>query len=178
MGKRSAFPKIPKDQYMTIDKRAVARLLPFLSPNSTFAEPCVGTGMLMSDLELAGHKCNWFTDIEPQFSGCLKMDALDMFPQMVAHCDEIITNPPWSRPILHKLIRHFVTLKPTWLLFDSDWMHTQQSAELMREYCTDIVSVGRLKWIPNTNVSGKDNCQWYRFSKTKGPELPTFFHGR
>jgi hypothetical protein len=39
-----------------------------------------------------------------------------------------ITNPPWDRKILHRLIERFSAVGPTWLLFDADWMHTKQSA--------------------------------------------------
>ena len=45
------------------------------------------------------------------------------------------------------MIEHFKSLKPTWLLFDADWMHTRQSVhlyEMMKyiKYCSMIVSVG------------------------------------
>ena len=29
--------------------------------------------------------------------------------------------------------------------------------------CTDIVAVGRLRWIEGTTMSGKQNFAWYRF---------------
>jgi hypothetical protein len=29
--------------------------------------------------------------------------------------------------------------------------------------CSDIVSVGRLRWIEGTIMSGKQNFAWYRF---------------
>ena len=35
----------------------------------------------------------------------------------------------------------FFALKPTWLLFDADWMHTHKSSEYIK-YCSMIVSVG------------------------------------
>jgi len=41
-------------------------------------------------------------------------------------------------------------------------MHTKQSSELINK-CVKIVSVGRVKWIENSKMTGKDNCAWYLF---------------
>ena len=60
------------------------------------------------------------------------------------------------------MINFFTKKKPTWLLFDADWMHTKQSHEYM-PLCKKIVSVGRIKWFGN--MTGKDNCAWYLFGK-------------
>ena len=43
--------------------------------------------------------------------------------------------------------------------------------------CTDIVSVGRVKWIPDSKMTGKDNCCWYRFHLT-GDVVTTRFWPR
>ncbi len=173
MGRRSSFDKIPKDLYRTIDKRAVDALLPHLKPRTRFAEPCVGHFDLVRQLQEAGHFLYWASDIqkfEPQVkvSGCTVSvqyevcDALILTtPLQMADC--IITNPPWSRDVLHPMISHFVkNSKFTWLLFDAAWAYTKQSRELMK-YCTDIVPVGRLNWIEGTKMQGKDDCSWYRF---------------
>jgi hypothetical protein len=174
MGKRSDFERVEKDFYRTIDKRAVEALAPFLEPETRFIEPCAGYGDLLFDLEARGHKGVWASDnnIEEEF--------LIEMPQRIKTCDAfsiqlgridvvdtydyIITNPPWSRPILHQMIEHFSKFKPTWLLFDADWAHTKQSAPYMK-WCRKIVSVGRLIWIPGTTMSGKDNCAWYLFDQ-------------
>ena len=167
MGKRSDFERVEKDLYRTIDKRAVEALEPHLVCQ-TFAEPCVGEGDLKRDLESWGYECTWESDLSTG------RDALSLTGyEMSAEC--IITNPPWSRPILHKMIEHFVEIaRCSWLLFDADWAHTKQSAPYMK-WCSDIVSVGRLIWIPGTTTSGKDNCAWYRFSSSA---RQTIFHGR
>ena len=170
MGKRSEFKRIEKDAYQTIDKRAVASLLPFLKPSTRFAEPCVGEGKLKDDLTDHGHVCVYSSDINHG------VNALDLTSQEVKDAYCIITNPPWSRHIMHPLIECMSALKPTWLLFDADWAHTKQSSLYVDKLCTDIVSVGRLIWIPGTTVSGKDNCAWYRFSVDKTDT--TRFHGR
>ena len=68
-------------------------------------------------------------------------------------------------------------MAPTWLLFDADWMHTKQSAPLM-PYCRAIVSVGRLKWIPDSAMTGKDNAAWYLFDQRRSSEAFPLFIGR
>jgi hypothetical protein len=85
-----------------------------------------------------------------------------------------ITNPPWDRAFLH-LIDRGCRASPTWLLFDADWMHTRQSTPFM-PYLRKIVSVGRVKWIPDSKMTGKDNCCWYLFDQTS--DAPAQFIGR
>lgn len=186
MGKRSSFERVEKDFYRTIDPRAVEILSPFLvsidSPPRydelgnheegyvKYAEPCVGDFDLARQLSSHGHVATYMSDIS------MGIDALSIQKESLLDVDVIITNPPWSRDILHPMITHFSSLRPTWLLFDADWMHTKQSSPYIKELCTDIVSVGRLKWIEGTTMSGKDNCAWYRFDI--GKEQDTKFHGR
>jgi hypothetical protein len=76
---------------------------------------------------------------------------------------------------MHPLILHLSSIAPTWLLIDSDWAQTLQSASLMK-LCTDVVVIGRVRWIKNSKSDGLDNFSWFRFDAThKGP---TIFHGR
>jgi hypothetical protein len=175
LGKRSAFKRVEKDFYRTIDWRAVASLQPFLNPRTRYAEPCWGFGDLESWLQIKGHECVFRSDVMPYYTDILQKDALELTSDDLSTAECVITNPPWSRNILHPMIEHLSQLKPTWLLFDSDWCHTKQSQPYM-DYCTDIVSVGRLIWIPDTNISGKDNCSWYKFTGTKA--VNTIFHPR
>lgn len=156
MGKRSDFPRLAKDAYQTIDPRAVAALVPHLDGIKTFAEPCCGERYLVHDLINAGLECLWESDIEEG------IDALTLTDWHLNGVDAIISNPPWSRPILHDMILHFQSLAPTWLLYDADWAHTKQCKPFMAK-CSHIVSVGRLIWMPGTKMTGKDNCAWYRF---------------
>lgn len=167
MGKRSEFERVEKDFYRTIDVRAVKPLLPFIEGLS-YVEPCVGDGDLVKMLKDAA-TCIKSSDIQTG------TDALILEEGYFIGADCIITNPPWSRNLLHPMILHFSKHKPTWLLFDTDWAHTKQSSEYMK-YCTHIVSVGRLIWIEGTKTSGKDNCAWYRFDINKTE--PTQFIGR
>lgn len=177
MGKRSDFERIDKDFYRTIDPKASAVLASFLKP-CTYCEPCYGKGDLVKQLYTHGFSCWANYDIEK--------DALTLTKDDLNGAGCIITNPPWGRPILHKMIDHFAHLAPTWLLFDADWPYTKQEIiakkhgvktvpELMK-MCSDIIPIGRLTWIPGTAVKGKDNCAWYRFDANNSKE--TIFHGR
>ena len=171
MGKRSSFERIPRDFYPT-PAEAVLPLLPHLRPGTIFCEPCAGDGALVRHLEAAGHICGAAMDIEPQHPDIAIFDARNPF---AVDADCHITNPPWDRSILHPIIENLSRHKPTWLLFDADWMHTRQSSELMK-LCRKIVSVGRVKWIPDSPFTGKDNCCWYLFDANS--VAPAQFIGR
>lgn len=156
MGKRSNFERRERDFYPT-PKEAVGPLIRVQDP-TLFVEPCAGDGALVKHLEDAGFKCREAFDIEPKHSKINKADAFSLnIPEVM-----FITNPPWDRKILHPLIEHLSDQGPTWLLFDADWIHTQQSRPYLQRL-RKIVSVGRLKWIPESTMTGKDNCAWYLF---------------
>jgi len=152
MTKRASgkFKRHPRDSYAT-PHEAVVPLLPHLARTTQYDEPCCGGSVLIHHLKLNGHYCVHASDI---IEG---RDALD-----ITECygDVFITNPPWTRPILHRLIVHLSDIAPTWLLIDADWMHTKQSI-LYMERCVKIVSVGRVSWFGKT--VGFDNCAWYLF---------------
>lgn len=172
MGKRSSFARVERDFYPT-PRDAVLPLLPHLEYGTMFAEPCAGDGALIYALEAEGMSCVDALDIEPQTSDAYRADALDWRAEPSADC--IITNPPWDRSILHPMILHFSDQRPTWLLFDADWIHTRQSVPYLNRL-RKIVSVGRVKWIPDSKMTGKDNCAWHLF--TKPSDEPTTFIGR
>ena len=171
MGKRSDFERKPRDFYPT-PFAAVEPLIKHLPAQFKFSEPCAGDGQLCRHLEYFGGECMWASDIEPQLHGIAKNDITENGDFQVLQAEYIITNPPWDRSMLHPMIDHFSLLRPTWLLFDSDWAYTKQSADYMKR-CSKIVSVGRIKWFGN--MTGKDNCSWYLF----GSEITeTKFYGR
>jgi hypothetical protein len=155
MGKRSDFPRRAMDAYATPHK-AVVPVIPFLRRDGiqTFDEPCAGLDDLVDHLRCYGFDCLYAGDIQTG------QDALDV---KEFRADAVVTNPPWTRQLMHPLIWHFMRTSPiTWLLFDSDWCHTKQATGLLA-HCTDIVSVGRQKWMPDSKHSGKDNASWHRF---------------
>jgi len=181
VGKRSDFKRIERDFYPT-PFSAMTSLFPHLPKGTKYAEPCAGELDLVRHLDTHPRKyrCVWASDIAPKPFYDLEYNAqkcaLTLTEKDVARADLIITNPPWDREILHPMIVHFSSLKPTWLLFDADWMHTVQSGPYMW-MCRKIVSVGRVKWIPGSKSVGKDNCCWYFFDSYDG-DTTTEFYGR
>jgi hypothetical protein len=168
MGKRSNFDRREADFYPT-PRAAVVPLIPYLRGSGirTFAEPCAGDGALVRHLESFGLRCVYAGDIS---SG---QDALALDHYGAA--DAIIANPPYTRELMHRLIAHFQRILPTWLLLDSDWACTRQAAPFL-PCCSDIVAIGRVKWIEGSKHTGKDNHAWCRFDirHKRGP----VFHGR
>ena len=96
-------------------------------------------------------------DIEPQRHDIARGDALDIVLEQ-GHGAVFITNPPWSRAVLHDLIEHLSDQAPTWLLFDADWVHTRQSVPYLNRL-RRIVSVGRLKWIEGLELHRQGQCR-------------------
>lgn len=181
MGKRSEFDRVPKDYYRTFDLRAGKTLENFLPPEYTYVEPFCGRGDLIKQLN---GTCVYASDIEPDddyndtgltfYEKSYKMVG----DSDVSGADYIITNPPWSRNILHDSISHFASKKPTWFLFDAGWMFTKQAKPYLDKYCTKIVTIGRLIWIEGTTTSGKDDCVWYLFEPNKEENSEIKFYGR
>ena len=171
MGKRSSFGRLERDFYPT-PKEAVAPLLPHLGAGVSFYEPCAGAGDLVRHLAAAGHACVWNCDIEPMSDTVAWGDAFAFYGR---EADYIITNPPWARGVLHPMILQFSSLLPTWLLFDADRVHTKQAAPYLPRL-RKIVSVGRVKWFPDSKMTGKDNCAWHLF--TAPSDQPAEFYGR
>lgn len=177
MGKRSNFRRRKHDSYLTFDRRAGNALAPHLPWACRFWEPCAARGDLIEQLESFGAQCVAATDIIPADERVYRLDALQATAGDVEAigATHIITNPPWTRPLLHRLIMHFSAIRPTWLLFDADWIHTAQSGPFTHRL-QKVVSVGRLIWIEGTNTTGKDNVAWHLFdARHKGP---TEFYGR
>jgi hypothetical protein len=170
MGKYSDYQRIERDFYPTPEK-AMLPLLNHIPRGSSFIEPCAGDGALVRHLEKHGHRCHYACDIEPADPKVFKRDAFEMG---VCAADYCITNPPWDRKILHPLIKHMRMLAPTWLLFDSNWANTKQASTHLA-FCSKIVSVGRVKWFPDSKMTGKEDCAWYLFGKN---HAQTIFIGR
>lgn len=173
MGKRSsgAFPRRRHDAYFT-PLKPVWALIPHLPHRPfTYIEPCAGDGRLVQHLnQISEGVCEGAFDIVPQAEWVLMEDALEIVDTNV---DMFITNPPWTRNLLHPLIEHLSTIAPCWLLFDTDWAHTKQALPYLR-YCKKIVAVGRVSWMEN-GKAGKDNSAWYLFDQ--GNNAQTEFYG-
>jgi hypothetical protein len=171
MARRSNFARIDKDHYPTIDPRAVPPLVPHLGGRPLYAEPMAGEGHLI-DLLAEHADLAWASTIDGSTRPDIhESDVLNVGP---GDAEMFITNPVWKRPLLHKLIVHLSDMLPTWLLFDSNWANTRQARPYM-ERCRRIVAVGRLKWIPGTKMSGKEDVSWFLFDKPIAGSAPVFY---
>ena len=94
------------------------------------AEPCCGDGALVRHLEAFGLRCVYAGDI------ATGQDALAL--DTYGDADAVISNPPYTRELMHRLIAHFQRIAPTWLLIDYDWSATKQAARYL-PHCSDIV---------------------------------------
>lgn len=167
VGRWDNFTKFEKREqdYWPTPQSAVVPLLPFIDTIRMFAEPCVGEGHIVRWLENDQRKATWTSDAE--------VDArTHQYPTNTF--EAFITNPPWSRPVMHEIIENLRRQKTTWMLIDADWMHTKQAIEYLK-YCRTIISIGRVQWVPNSTSTGTRNCCWYEFGKL---ESPTVFYGR
>lgn len=146
-----------------------------------YAEPCAGAADLIHLLDLAGLRCAFGLELDPQDEGLrnrwpiARGNALTLTERECMGVDMFITNPPWDRKLLHQLIRHLASLRPTWLLFDASWVFTKQAAPFSR-LLTDVVAVGRLKWFEGSKYDPPDDCAWYRFCEAEADDTPPRFH--
>src|SRR5215831_9170189 len=117
MGKRSNFERRNADFYPT-PRAAVIPLIPFLRRDGirSFAEPCCGDGDLVRHLESFGLRC--------VYAGYIRTGQDALAFDSYGTPDAIITNPPHSRDVMHRLIVHLSRILPSWLLLDSDWALT------------------------------------------------------
>ncbi len=171
MGKRSNFEKRKNDAYDT-PAAAMKTLRPHLVGITEFVEPCAGAGGLIDLLEAEGLRCLAAYDIEPRRWDIEYADARTLrLPRPVP----VITNFPWSRHLLHPMIRNLATQTTVWTLLDADWAFCVKGEvpELM-DLCHAIVAVGRLKWVPGTKHTAQDNSAWYKFGPGAPPH-PLFY---
>jgi hypothetical protein len=162
MGKRSDFPRHARDDYAT-PAEAFHPLIRFLDKDLSIIEPCPGAGKLVRHMRQAGFAV---TPIEHD-ARTHAYHALDV---------QFVTNPPWTREVLHPIIANLSDQAPTWLLMDADWMHLKSSVPFL-DRLRAIVSVGRVQWFAGSPSVGKDNSAWYRFGRPNR-RAHTRFHGR
>jgi hypothetical protein len=169
VGKRSdGFERRERDFYPT-PYEAVLPLLPHLPERVRFVEPCAGDGRLVRHLERHGHHCIDAFDLEPQDASVRQANALNVWPTS-GHM--VITNFPWSRVMLHPLLDHWRLLMPVWTLLDANWLFTAGAAPYLR-FVSDVVVVGRVKWIEGSKQTGKDDSIWMRI---QADPCQTVFH--
>ena len=167
MGKRTSFPRLVGDRYLTFDPDPVRRLQPFLPRNVVYAEPCAGRGDIVNHMDFFGHRCAYACDVKPGRGLGIRVENRDAFTldwRWLESTDAkmFISNLPWTREVLHPLIDRLTSLLPLWTILDADYAHTKQAASYIGR-CARIVSLGRVQWMPGTTAAGFENCAWYFF---------------
>ncbi|RWG82873.1 MAG: class I SAM-dependent methyltransferase [Mesorhizobium sp.] len=172
MGRRSNFPRNPKDFYST-PAMALPPLLSHLPTGVRYLEPTAGNGALMRALAAHGHVCGLAIDLHPEGPDILRRDALTLTPTDVANVDMVIGNLPWSWQLFRPLLGHLLTLnRPIWILRDTAWAFNLRSATLI-DHCALMQPTRRLRWIPGTPDTAKDDTAWFSFEPGHhgGPRL-------
>lgn len=186
------------DFYPTIDPRVIPPLVALLKFCDEwachYAEPCAGAFDLVHLIEQHAPdlKLEWAADRWPQRRQIARANALTLSAADLHGAKIFITNPPFERSILHKLIEHLARIAPTYFLFDSGWSATKQAIRLGERYCTDIIPIGRIKFFTDPIMAKNpfkngvapivwknpndppNDFAWYRFSSDK--KKPTNFH--
>lgn len=162
MGRRSNFPRISKDLYST-PAMALPPLLFHLPRPVRYVEPTAGNGALIRGLAAHGHICELAIDIDPADSSIVCRDALSLTADDVVDVDMIIGNLPWTWSSFEPLLEHLLTLdRPIWILRDTQWLFNRRSMALVAR-CGMVQPTRRLRWIPNTKNTAKDDSAWHFF---------------
>lgn len=174
MAKRSDFPRIERDLYRSIDPKIGAALRPHLRGVTGYLEPFAGAGDLIAQFpELT---CTAASDLVPLSEYVLEKNAFSWdAADLPEGTNTVITNSPWDRKVFHSAINFFTPMvDQAWWVIDYNWCATKQAAPYLQRYVTDILVIGRCKWIPDTNMSGKDDTIWLRTSRHKVGEAINF----
>lgn len=172
---KTTFERSKNDFYGT-PLKAIEALLPHLSKDIKYCEPCGGAGDLINNLKILRPDiiCSYSYDIDPRADGIVQRSAVTITENDINGIDYFITNPPFKWDMFEPLTEHLIKLRPTWLLIPSDYMHNKRMGNLMKR-CEKVVSVGRVKWFSDSNATSTDNFCWYLFTKE---DQTTTFYGR
>lgn len=165
-----------KNEFYPTPLKAIEPLLPHLPPNINYCEPCAGAKDLVNNLKILRPdiNCTFACDIDPRADGIVQKSAITINKNDIEDIDYFITNPPFKWDMFEPLTEHLISLRPTWLLIPSDYMHNKRMGSLMKR-CEKVVSVGRVKWFSDSNATSTDNFCWYLFNKEN---TKTIFYGR
>lgn len=194
MGKYSDMDRIPRDLYPTPKKAVQYLVRHLIMNDSLhdlkrYIEPCANNGSLVKHIQDVSEtmgvpfvpECVYMSDVAPdqispelgtiyehEAGGSPTRGYYDWSDSLTDRQVTFITNPPWintssSEYMLNNIILNLAQHAPTWLLLNSTYAWNQKSRPYMN-ICTDVVPVGRLKWIEDSDSVGKEDCAWFRFS--------------
>lgn len=175
--------KLGKTEYKRVDRdfyptgiKPLEPLIPHLSNNLVYSEPCAGAYDLVNNLKTLRPDivCDIAFDIFPQDNRIIKKNALDIGSDDIKNCDCFITNPPYKWDMFEPITNHLLSMLPVWYLIPADFMHNKRMIPFMKT-CSKIVSVGRIKWYPDSKATSTDNFCWYKF-ETTNISYTEFYH--
>jgi len=184
------FERAPRDLYPT-PYSAVLPLKSLLGDAPfSYWEPCCAELQLVNNMDaiLPKSKCLYASDLETN-SGIKK----DVFSITKTDADSLgvnyfITNPPWTNTSkdnfqLFRMIDHLASIRPTILLLNANlcWNESSWNGKLAPlPHCHWVKPIGRVKWIPDSAFSGKEDCAWYYFDKSSTMQhmFPMIVHPR
>jgi hypothetical protein len=173
------YEKVPKDRYIT-PRTGVERLAEYFDLEGvTYVEPCFANGNLSRWLSEFGAREIYRSGLEPEVENVDLCDVLSDGQQRWAEfgkkADCILTNPPWSRNLLHPMIELFSDVAPTLLLFDANWINTKQ-ARPFQDRLVAVFPAGRHRWFAgqegDKGLAPKEDTSWYLFDKPVRKRLP------
>ena len=183
---QSNFERNSRDFYPTPYK-AVLPLTNYIGHKSvTYVEPFAGDGALIKHFMKASDNnmmCIYASDIEPLvtaigdtnhpkgYNTIEEADYRDVCGTLsdTYDFDHFISNPPWINSkssgfqrlnIIHTL----ASIKPTWLLLKGAYAFNENMSDVM-SFCTDIIPIGRVKWIPDSKHTDTEDSAWFKFDK-------------
>jgi len=172
---KTEYPR-SKNEFYPTPISALEPLILHLEQSITYCEPCAGANDLVKNLAILRPdiNCSISFDIDPRDNNIIKKSATDIEKSEIDNIDYFITNPPFKWEMFDPITTHLISLKPTWLLIPSDFMHNKRMGPYMKK-CSKVVSVGRVKWFSDSKATSTDNFCWYLFQNELAE---TRFYGR
>jgi hypothetical protein len=184
------FERVPRDFYPTpssANKPLVSLLGTALF---TYWEPCCGGNDLVKGLAkyIPNAKCVSASDITTDCGITKSVFDITADDVNTVGNQYFITNPPWINTSkdefqLFRMIHHLAALRPTIMLLNANicWNESSWNGKLApMPICHWVKPIGRVKWIPDSPFSGKEDCAWFYFDKSNTMQhmFPTIIHPR
>lgn len=159
MSKRTSvdYSTVSEKNFWNTPLKAALPLIRALPPFTEYDEPCAGAGRLVAHMAQGGHRCVLASDIRPKAGGIWMTSALDLPVTRT-----IVTNPPFTWPLLQPLLDHWIGKTDVWLLLPWDMVCNIYMAPYSI-HIDRILPLGRVSWMDN-GKGGFENYGWFHFS--------------
>jgi hypothetical protein len=163
---KRGFARRDRDSYDT-PPEAIAPLAALLQSPEPWVEPCAGCGNLVAAIP----NCVDSSDIAPRAPSIRQADAFDEHPIL-----PVITNPPFN--LADQLLTHWLATAPhVWLLHPLGKI-ANRNWQWAMAHATDILPIGRVRWIAGTANGGYVDHVWVRYGGVKSDGILRFHRRR